>query len=105
MHVYGAGIAVIIKAPHFVEELVACEDAVRVRGEMIDELHFLRRSVNLDALDLEFIICKVDGEILIVNFFHLRGFFFANAAKDGVDTRDDFFCLERLYDVIVRAEL
>lgn len=54
------------------------------RGEMIDEQHFLRRSVNLDALDLEFVICEVDGEILVVNFFHLRGFFFANAAEDGV---------------------
>ena len=45
VHINGARVAVIIKAPHFVEQLVAGENAVWIAGEMIDQLkeHNIRR--------------------------------------------------------------
>ena len=66
MDVDRAGVAVILKAPDLVQQLVAGVDAVRVTGQAGQQLQLLRRGLNDLALDLQFIAVHVKVQIVKV---------------------------------------
>ena len=71
MNVNGSAVAVVIKSPNLVEELISREHPVRVAGEMIKKLKLFRRSVNLFALDSELIVCQIYRKVVVGNLLYL----------------------------------
>ena len=64
MHVHGAAVAEIVKAPHLVEQLVARVDAVGRGREVVQQLQLLRGRVDLLAVDDQLVAVEVDDELV-----------------------------------------
>ena len=72
---------------------------------MIQQLQLLGRGVDLLAVDDEFIVGEVDGELVPLDFLDGVRIRDAGAAQDRADARDDFFRLEGLDHIVVGAQL
>ena len=71
MHIDGAAVAVILKAPHLVQQLVAGVDAVRVGGQTVQQFQLLGGSLHHLALDPQLIAVHVQTQV--VEFDHALG--------------------------------
>ena len=105
MHVHGAAVAEVVKAPHLVEQLVAGVDAVGRRRKVVQKLHLLGRRVDLLAVDDQLIGVEVDDELVEGELLALGLAVVAGAAQHGVHARKQLLDLEGLDDVVVRAHL
>ena len=105
MHVHGAAVAEVIKAPHLVEQLVAGVDAVGRRREVVQQLHLLGRRVDLLAVDDQLVGVEVDDELVERELLALGLAVVAGAAQHGVHAREQLLDLEWLDDVVIRAHL
>src|SRR5688500_18187424 len=103
--VESAGGAVIVVAPHFVEEFVAGKDLAGMSVEKLQQLEFARgeflsrfATANLKLLRVYCGIPDLEGTVG-------RGFFRwrLSAAKQSMNARDELADAERFGDVIVRT--
>ena len=105
MNVNGSRISVVVEAPDLVEKLVSRKDPVGIAREVVDKLHLLGGSVDLFAVYAKLVICQVDRELVVMNFLDRVFVGSGGTAKNRLDSRDDLLDLERLDNIIVRAEL
>lgn len=78
---------------------------VRVAGEVEDEFQFFRRSVDDLAVDFHLIVCEVDGELVVLDEFSLRGGRDMSPAQDRLDAGDDLLRVEGFHDVVIGSQL
>ena len=71
---------------------------------MVDQLHLLRRSIHLHAVDLQFIICQVDGKLIIFDLFHGLALVLPCAAQHRLDPGHYLLGLKGLHNVIVGSQ-
>ena len=105
MHVHGAAVAEVVKAPHLVEQLVAGVDAVGRGRKVVQKLHLLGRRVDLFAVDDQLIGVEVDDELVEGELLALGLAVVAGAAQHGVHACKQLLDLKGLDDVVVRTHL
>ena len=103
----GARVAEAIHAPNLIEDRFLAEDDVRIAREEIEEIEFLRGQEDFFFLiedssrkgfDDEVSVLDIHALLLHVPFDPLI------AGDMGFYARDEFGGIERLYDIIVRAD-
>src|SRR5579872_3159249 len=105
MDVNGSRIAVEIKSPDGLDQLVAREDAAFVARQQPQHVEFARLEAHVPAADSHFALLRIDldfADSAARCRFRRRC---ARASRYGADARDKFARGERLDDVIVCAEL
>jgi len=108
MHINGAAVAVILKAPHLVQQLVTGVDAVRVGGQTVQQFQLLGGSLHHLALDPQLIAVHVQTQV--VEFDHALGALGSSrgglaAAQHRLDAGHHFLGIKGLYHVIVCTQL
>lgn len=106
MDIDRAGVTEIVKAPHLVEELIARENAVAIRGKEVEELELLRGNVDCLAVELQLVFLQADFDILEFYDFVVRGLRVGIVtAEHRLDSRGEFLHIEGLDDEVIGAEL
>ena len=108
MHIHRAGVTVKLKAPYFVQQLVAGKDAVGVGSKVVDQLQLFGRRVNLHAVDFQFIVGNVDLQLVIGDHFLAFlgvAIFALGAAQHGFHPGHHLFGVKGLDYIVVGAQL
>ena len=104
MDVDGAGVAIIFKAPHFVQQLVTRIDPVGVPSQAGQQFQLFGRRIHHFTLHFQLIAVHIQVQVVkVINafvFFILA----AAAAQNSLDTGRHFLGFKRLYDVIIRTQ-
>src|SRR5215218_10692244 len=93
-------------APDALEQLVAREHEAAMVEELPEQVELLRRQLDLLVADLHLATSGVDAEIAVPesrarDFLAVGG----GAAKDRLHARDELARVERLRQIVVRADL
>ena len=92
--------------PHFLQQLVARDDATAVERERVEQLELGRRQLGAAAVDERLHLARVDAELLDLD--RLAAPFLGGphaAPRRGADTRDELAHRERLHEIVVGADL
>ena len=108
MDIDGAAVAVVLKAPHLVQQLVAGVNTVGVGGQAVQQLQLLGGSLHHLALDPQLVAVHVQPQV--VELDHALGALGLGggggaAAQHRLDAGHDFLGVKGLDHVIVRAQL
>src|SRR4051812_3189430 len=92
--------------PHFLQELVARDDAAAIERKRVQQLELGRRQVGAATVDERLHFARVDAQLFDLDRVAaalLRG---PHATpRRGADARNELAHRERLYEVVVRADL
>ena len=104
MHVDGAGVAVVLEAPHLVQQLVAGEHPVGVAGKIGQQLQLLGGRFHDLALHLQLILAHVQREVLELDDVLVAVFGGVAAAQHRLDARHHLLGVEGLDHIVVRPQ-
>ena len=105
MYIDRARLAIEVEAPSFLQDLLAAEDEAAVFGEGEEKVKFLRAQADGPGRKAHFPSGGVDEQVTDVDWFsRIRSLSFA-APQNRFDARNKFAWVERLGQVIIRAEL
>ena len=104
MNVDRTGIPEIVKAPDLVQKLIAGEDPVRGRRQVIQQFHLLRRCIDLLSVDHQLVGIQIDhqlvkGQLLIHRSDMIR------PAHHRMDAGQQLFHFKRFGYIVVRTHL
>ena len=103
MDIDGAGVAEIIKPPDFVQQLIAGKNAIRRGSKMIEKFHFLRGSINLFAVNDQFVGVQVNHQLVKGKLVLRRLLCLLRTAHDRMDSSQKLVYIERLRNIIIGA--
>ena len=75
---------------------------------MVNELQLFRRSVNRHTLNFKLIVYYIDFKIVVYNNLFgivLRLSAAVSSSENGFDSRHNLFCVKRLCNIVISAEL
>src|SRR4051812_1361710 len=106
VHVDRARVACEGVAPHALEQLVARQHEAAVIEQLPEEIELLRRELDLFLADAHLAPARVDVQVAVLDRLGLevaavRG----RATQDRLHARDELARVERLRQVVVRADL
>jgi len=104
MYIDRARLAVEVEAPRFLQDLLAAEDESVVLGEGEEKVKFLRAQVDGPGREAHFPSGGIDQQVTNVDRFGRICIFSFAAPQDRFDARNEFTRVERLGQVIIRAE-
>ena len=105
-HVHGAVAMRLAPAPHLLQQLVAGHDAAAVERERVEQAELGRRQPGALAVDERLHLARVDPQLLDLDRLAAAlGRRLHAAAGGGADARHELAHRERLYEVVVGADL
>src|SRR5512138_2653841 len=104
MHIHGAGLAVKVEAPGFLQELFAAEDESAVFGEGEEQIEFLGAQIEGPGGQVNLAPGRIDRQVAELDGSRLRRVSFP-APQNSFDARHKLTRIERLGQVIIGTKL